>query len=396
MRRLLLGAWLLVLMMATQVGAQDGELKAKIDALVKDLGADSFNVRLTAQAELVKIGKEAEPAVRAAADSVDVEVSGRARFILAEFAKRKLEAELEKVTWTTILDRVKQHASNNDWQKPGFTDPLIEKAVEKVIAQANSAAGADRVQMPVRFAEIGKDAAVAGPPRPPGRGSQLVCGKGSLEFSGGERSIYLIDGNVRISSATNCLIIARGAVRISHGSGNVVLAGQFIDISHDGSHLRGDPRGPGPAMGGSSLVMSGSILRMSHATQTICSAPDEVRVSSNDCVLLNSAPQTGGGRSTGQRIDKVTLQLQPKSTPNPIIAQLKVTQAYDGGDSRRGFMITEQQGIEVVHRPDAEITDNLGKPLKNLAGWKLAFIADGYALLSNGKEDAGFVILRSP
>lgn len=371
------------------------ELTAKIARAIQDLGADAFETRNAAQAELQKIGLPAEQAVTAAARSPDPEIAGRARIVLAELARKKLDVELEKVTWATVLERVKHHASNDDWKKPGFADSLLEQAVEKVIDQANKGAKADRVQLPVRFADV--TAAEPGVRRGlgPREGTgQLVCGQGSLEFGRGERSIFLVDGSVRVAYANNCLIIARGAVNISHGSGNVVLAGQFIDISHEGSARRArDPAAADPGRGWS-LILSGGILRISHASGAICSAPEEVSVGADECIFLNCTPRGDfTRRGNNQVIEKVSLQLQPIATPNPIRDRLQITQVVDRGDSA-GFIVVEHNGVEVVVRQGSELKDNLGQPVPGLAGWKLAFAATGYALLSNGKEDAGFVVTK--
>jgi hypothetical protein len=376
------------------------ELKAQIAKAVKDLGAEAFETRQAAQDDLVKIGLAAERAVSEAASSPDPEVAGRAKAVLRELAKRKLDSELDKVNWSTILERVKQHAANENWKKPGFADPLLEGAVEKLVEQANLIAKEDRLQMPVRFGDVSaaggrpRPMPGAGPPPRPGAG-QLVCGQGALEFSFCNNSIFLIDGSVRIAHCSNCLIIARGAINIAHGSGNVVLAGHFIDVSHDGTGLRrGGPMPGGGAVPGSSLLMSGSILRVSNAFRSICSAPDEATVGCEDCVFLNCKPPADGRRVANKVIEKVNLQLQPIAVPNPIRDQLKITQVIDRGDSRPGFIVVEHGGVEVVVRPGVEIKDNLGKPVAALANWKLAFTADGYALLSNGKDDAGFVVPR--
>jgi len=58
------------------------ESKARIDALVKDLGADTSEARDRATKELEKIGGDAVPALKEAAKSDDPEVAWRARTIL--------------------------------------------------------------------------------------------------------------------------------------------------------------------------------------------------------------------------------------------------------------------------------------------------------------------------
>jgi hypothetical protein len=357
----------------------------RIATLVKQLGDAEFSVREAAQKQLLQIGEPAETAVAEAARSFDVEVSRRAKRILGELAKHKLTRLVDKVTWPMLLERVRQHAGAEEWKQPGFSDELIEGAIERLVDRVNEAAKEQRVKLPVRFCECqasrGRDGELRGE-------GLLICGTGSLEVSRGHRSIILVDGSVRIAYATECLIVARGAVSISHGQGNIILAEQFVDVAHEGTRLR---IGGAPIEGGSSLILSGNILRISHAQRAVCGAPSIDISHGTDCVFLHGggipAPMPRGGVAV-----EAKLPFAPAAKKNPLQGKLKVTQVVDSDNRAENLAIIEQGGVEIVIRPGQEIKDNLGQPIPALAGWKLAFIGDHYALFSNGKEDAGFVI----
>lgn len=388
MRPAAIALFVFALSVQTAAGQEtDSAIETRIKAAIEQLGDSSFDVRQAAQRDLLKIGLIAEKSLQEALRSPDVEIRDRAKFVLAEFARQKIDAELEKVNWQTILDRVKKHATGEEWKQAGFSDPLIERAVEKLISQVNIAAKEDRVMMPVRFADC---TAKRDDVRMRPGSYQLICAQGSAYLGRGDHSIFLIDGSADFSFANNCLIIARGAVSIAHSSSNVVLAGQFIDISHDGSHAR-----PGTeAAGTGSLVMSGSILRISHANRAICSAPTEMVVGSTNCVLINPAPMLKGPVATNRQVNDVKIVLQPLAPSNPLRDPFKITQVIHRGDSNPGFVVIEHNGVEVVQRPGVDIKDNMGKPVAAVEGWKLSFVNDKYALFSNGKEDAGFVLPR--
>lgn len=67
--------------------AQDEGAAARIEALVRQLGAEEYAVREKATEELRRIGKPAEEALRKAAESDDAEVQSRARSLLRELEK---------------------------------------------------------------------------------------------------------------------------------------------------------------------------------------------------------------------------------------------------------------------------------------------------------------------
>ncbi|WP_425615660.1 hypothetical protein NA78x_005590 [Anatilimnocola sp. NA78] len=362
---------------------------ARIQQAIEQLGDASFDVREAAQKELLKNAEAAEKQLLEATRSLDLERSRRAQFILSALGEQKLNALMEKVTWSVLLERIREHAKGTEWQKPGWTDPLIEGAVTRLVTQANRAATAKTARMPVKFAEcISKP---AGPPGFPGRGGpgEMVCARGSHEVSFANNSVYLIDGSIRIAHASNCVIIARGAVNISHGSGNIVLAGHYIDVAHEGSMFGR----PGAEMVSSSLLMSGGLLRISHAQGAICSTPGLMELSGSKLTFLNSPNVSGSHHVDCEKVE-AKLQIVPVAPPSPISDKLTITQVINRGDSEKGLVILEQGGVEIVLRPNTPITDNLGKPISALEGWKLEFVGDRFALFSNGETEASFLLPR--
>jgi hypothetical protein len=108
---------------------------------------------------------------------------------------------------------------------------------------------------------------------------------------------------------------------------------------------------------------------------------------------VDGPDRAGFGRAIpSTKADNVKLGIVPKAMPNKIAGQLKIQQVVRRGDSTPGFVVVDHNGVETVLRPDKEICDNQGQPILALAGWKLQLVADGYALFSNGKEYAGFLL----
>jgi hypothetical protein len=74
-------------LLAGLAAAQDGPAARKIEALVRQLGADDYAAREKATEDLRKIGKPAEEALRKAAESDDAEIQSRAKTLLRDLEK---------------------------------------------------------------------------------------------------------------------------------------------------------------------------------------------------------------------------------------------------------------------------------------------------------------------
>jgi hypothetical protein len=341
----------------------------EIAEAINQLGDPSYKVREQAQKKLFEMGQRAEPLLKAATESRNVEIADRAKVVLQRF-------ELERFTFDAILESV--HRAAEQWRKPDWKDPLLETAVIRLVEQVREGTGRANVRLPAAFDQV---------ERRDGRDLGTFAEGGFYALTGGSitrvnRSILLIDGSLRISFAEDCLIIARGAVEISHGRRNVVLAGQYIRCGFDG-----DPR-----TGGGSLLMSGSALHVSHCNGSVCFAP-HMRIShATETVFLNS-PKMDVSHEQGCSVMNAKLPAAPREKPNPLAGKLKIRQIVKPDDSNEGAMVILQtNGVELVLRPGAAISDNQGKPIPELAGWTLSVVADGLALFTKGREDACFHI----
>lgn len=111
-----------LLMAALLAPQQDEDLAKKIDALVRDLGAEDFETREKATAELKKIGKPAIPALKKAAESEDAEVKVRAKALLEEFARAEKKPEKKRG-----FSRISVNSTNGDTSYvivPSEGDPI--------------------------------------------------------------------------------------------------------------------------------------------------------------------------------------------------------------------------------------------------------------------------------
>jgi hypothetical protein len=357
----------------------DGEVA---DAIRK-LSDPSFQVREKAQRALLKFGQAAEKLLEDAANSTDAEVAKRAKVVLAELNNRQLEAQVGRLTFDDLLARVHRAAASEEWQKPGWKDSLLDAGLNALIDQVKRATKNDALRLPVGFGDVQprSEREIRGFVQ----GGLCVLKEGSIAHA--RRSIFLVDGSLRISHAQDCVIVARGAVDIAHGRGNVVLAGHYLHTSHDG----------GPPTSSGSVLMSGSILDVSHSNQSVCYAPRAVSVSfATGTIFLNSPKVEIAHEKSCTRID-AKLPLAPTERKNPLSDKIKITQIVRPSDSGRGALVVlDQGGVEVVVRPGAQITDRQGKVIPEAAGWKLSFAADGFALFSKDREDAGFYRKRQP
>jgi len=119
-------------------------VRARIDKLIGDLGADEWLARENASRELVKIGRPALPALRAALGNRDAEIAARAREAVAAIEKAALQPlidELKKMPMATHLTIQGQIDANREaWTKAGASAAAAEKAGRKDEAEQFRAA----------------------------------------------------------------------------------------------------------------------------------------------------------------------------------------------------------------------------------------------------------------
>ena len=306
-------------------------------------------------------------------------------------ARETVAPEQDATTFDALTESIGRVADSGEWKRPSWKPAGLHRGLSKLVEQLKRATGRADLELPVEPADV----------RPPEEGNEknrilpgslVVCRDASIGFVA--RSIILADGDVSVAFANECVIVARGAVEISHGSRNVVLAGQFIHVSHDGNAPIGGARAR-PGSNGSVLVCGGYV-DVSHATGTIVSAPLGVDIShATGVTFLDSPVQNVSHRHNCVDVKAGELEMAPRPKANPIETRVTLSRIAGSDDDRtRRFVVIKDGGAEVVIRPGQELHNSKGGPLAGLEGWKLKFVADGFALFSNGREDAAFTAPR--
>ena len=311
---------------------------------------------------------------------------------------RDVEVVAHATSLTDVLDRVGDIAAGDDWQKEGWTDPLIEGWIAHVVATVREAGHGKDLRDPVKFAEF-KGRGPRDDPRAamldaPGPGSIIVAKQ--VDETRLNNAIVLVDGDAHIPYADYCVIVARGVVDIAHGRGNVVIAGQFIDISHDNSDrqvaLRMAERGraaPPRPVAPASLLMSPGVVRVSHAGESVCAAGESLEIGhALGCVFLNTPNKTISHNQGGVELnsDKVRLGDAPK--PHPLAADVKL---HAPAGNMAVFWHKDRRYVAERGKP---VVDETGAPVAALAGWILTVVGQDYAVLANEQERASVLMRR--
>jgi hypothetical protein len=297
-----------------------------------------------------------------------------------------------------LMGRVREAASTRAWRQRAspdrrWRDPVIEACLTGILKDIGQAAGRADLALPVELDEV----RVADLP---GRGLQsfdqnLYVVKGDdVRLDGAEKSILLVDGNVHLTRAEDCVIVARGAVTVSGGRRNLIVAGHYAEVSHDASVMPNAPTVDG------SVLVSGSVLDVSHGHGSICRAPRLVRciharnVTFVDSPVVESFTETGCKRF---RRAKFIVPAEPRAHAlNRILEVTGASWPHDDKARRTATALLKPSGHKVTMRWGAEITTADGKPVPELNGWKPAMIDTGYVLLTNGEQDAEFFAPSKP
>jgi hypothetical protein len=289
----------------------------------------------------------------------------------------------EEVSFPAVVDHIRKAVASGAWQKEGWSDSLIDGAIKEWVHQAAQQTGQPRPDLPAGLAGLraaqgnqGKQSRV------------LYLGADQASFSFIDKSVILVDGNVTISFAWDCVVVARGAVRISHGDRNVVMAGRYIHVSHDGNHKQGQMQG--------SLLMSGDVLNVSHASGSVCAAPTMIRIGHANGVTFVDSPIVDAGAglaAPNRKIAGPKLRGAPAVARNPLDGKIQVVGASKGNDAGAGAMaVIKHDGAELVVRPGEQIKDAAGNVIGGLEAWRLSFVSDDYALFSTDHLDSGFFL----
>lgn len=308
-------------------------------------------------------------------------------------------AGTRRLSFEQLVERIRRAEATGDWRREGWTDPIIAQGLDLLVTEADRATPNHDVKLPVPLAGLAPAGGGGGVPMVQ---KALLVGR-DISVSHASGCVLLADGNARVAFAEGCVIVARGAVYIAHGRRNVVVAGQYVHSSFDGDP--GRMAGGGEVAG--SLLVSGGVVDVSHAFDSVCSAPGLVRIGNAYRVAFLDSPNvkagTAGAAAAARRggapagpdmIENAKLSLAPPAAVNPLDGVVRVTQVIYRDDPKECSAVVDADGVEVVVRPGAEVKDGRGQVVRGAQGWRLSFIGPDFALFSDGRRDAGFFVAR--
>ncbi len=325
------------------------------------------------------------------------------------------QVDRKQDTLQAVLDRIHEHAANENWKQGGFTDEAIEKWLDKVVASVARAANFPDLKVPVRLAEV----------KPSSPANQIAVGRVGVSVKGGliiaknadlktarlQDSIVLADGAVDIDSARGSVIIARGPVAVrSMSSHSIIVSGIYVRIAD----FDGEPRN---AINGS-LIISRSRAEVGTPYGSLIVAPGGAavtRVSTrSEPVFINTAapqsPRAGLGAAmfgqaappappVGKTVKAPDLPLE--SVPkHPLAQKIELLGVIKREAAPRPGVIPPVRDTEwtaIVFRFDGRryiadlgepIVNEAGDPVLSLEGWRLTFATDKFAVLSSDRSDA--------
>ena len=286
------------------------------------------------------------------------------------------------------IGRIRKVAASDEWKKPEWKDAQLADALDKLVATAKATSGKQALKLPVTFDDV---SAGADPRLARVQGGLLQVTQGNADVAFANKSIFLVDGSIRIAHAADCIVVARGVVEIAHGNRNVIVAGQHTDISFDGMDgMRGRAGAGGiaPPLADGSLIVSGGSMHISHAQGTTCSAPKHIDISHAREVAFLASPDFKMSHQQGctEHKDFVTPFPLPAAGSLPA-AVFTVKQIVAPDDRTQQLITVERNGMEYVLRPGAKLTDEKGQALAGWENWNVGFITRQVALFSDGLED---------
>ena len=290
-----------------------------------------------------------------------------------------------QTTFEVVQNRIFKITESQDWTDQGWTDSALEGAVSKIAERLSDITGTS-VKLPVGFDDVSPTVALGAASYK----NKLIVGK-RVTCNRVSNSIIIADEVADVAYAHNCLILSRGAVRIGHGGSNMVLAGRYIHVSHDNSpisarlvsdRLVGDRSDGEKPVAPPSVLVSGSLLDVSHAHWSICAGGKLVEIShAYNCQFVVSPELTPEFDVSHQHnctvVSDKTSSLPALTLTNSegLAKKLPITQivGHDNKDSRK--VVVKRGGVDT----DVSIDDEFSELPE---GWKLVFVEHGYALLS--------------
>jgi len=316
-----------------------------------------------------------------------------ANYVLAE-VPRKDPAPGD--TLQAVLDRIRNHASDDTWKEPGWKDEAIEAWLDKLIGSVAKAAEMPDLKLPVRMAGL-----TAGD-QPMARllSGALIVGKDvDLKTRLTQNCMIFADGNIEVQGADGCVLVSRGTITV-HGISqrSVLVAGTLAKLRMDGR--------PGTNDAGSLIVSRGWVDVGSSVYGTIFAAHEGINAGRfQGAVFVNAAvplarfvDPRGGNGSRSITVNDLPLEHLPVHRLSEKITLLGILHGereegprFGGLPGRMGCgptgIVFRFDGRKYVAEIGQAIVDEAGNPVPSLRAWKVIQVRESLAILSGADAD---------
>ncbi|HZN33075.1 MAG TPA: hypothetical protein VFB80_04620 [Pirellulaceae bacterium] len=273
-----------------------------------------------------------------------------------------------------VLDRIHTHAGGAAWKERNWTDAAIEGWIDKLLKQLGEATGKE-LKAPVRLKDV----------KPAGDTDQLLRGHLKIGKHVKQSSVYdsivLADGNAELSTVKNSIVIARSVATTSSVENSLIIAGRYFRCSSD-RVVNANPT--------SSILISRGHGEITIARGTIICAPLGIEVSlAENVTFVNCKVNRALNQQNVQMVNGKPL---PLGEP-PVSALEKQLELLGYMPSPPGALF-RFQGRRLFAEKDQPIVDELGAPVKELAGWSLSHVDLRMALFTSGEQEACLIRAR--
>jgi hypothetical protein len=370
---LFLIAWLTSASWAQE--AESAPSPAEIAKLVQQLDAEKFAEREAARDALVKIGAPARRAVEAALK--DEKSSAEVKLRAAEIAKQ-LDLEQVRAEAVSIAAIVEQARLANR----GKLDPAkLEVLLEKVAKVWTDVSGAPH-PLPVNIKDLARGEAAD---RISAHNSLVTLKSG--HYSSVRKSIILAETAVDVSSARDCIIIAGISASVSSPHNCIVISGYDLDASS----------------GEENLLLCGGEMRGSIVKKSVIGAPLGWNVSIGENLTYLNSPEPKAVFADDRNPERVpkrakseAIVLDMPEQKNDLAELITVTLALGTRGTEPIVLFRRKEGDgEYVARGGQELKFPDGKPMPELAGWKLIYCSSRRGAYAVFEKDDRQVMLRA-
>jgi hypothetical protein len=171
-------------------------------------------------------------------------------------------------------------------------------------------------------------------------------------------------------------------VSVAHCNNSLIVSGTLVEISHDGNGIRN------PA--GGSVVLCRGRVDVGHATGTLIVAHEGTTVShAHSATFVGGEPQTSS-RDAACKVVKLPVRfpVEPRSA-HALERKIEIL----GAVTPKGILF-RFAGKRYAADLNSPIVDESGEKVPALEGWRVTFVGDEGAALSDGRVDIPFRLPR--